>query len=215
MRHKKVLFSIYERLYNFFGPRNWWPADTPFEVIIGAILTQNAAWANAEKAIKNLKKEKLLSPVKLNSISSRRLKKLIKPSGFYNVKARRLKNFLYYFFKKYKNNMARIKRKKLYDLRKELLALKGIGKETADSIMLYAFNKPIFVIDTYTKRIFSRHNLIDEGADYDALQKVFMDNLPRRYRLFNEYHALIVELGKRFCKSKKPLCSICPLRNMQ
>ena len=130
------------------------------------------------------------------------------------MKARRLKHFLSYLFGTYQNNINKLKKKNLYRLRKELLALNGVGKETADSIMLYALEKPIFVIDAYTRRIFSRHRLTDKNADYDSLQKLFMDNLPKGYKLFNEYHALIVELGKTFCKSKKPLCNTCPLKGI-
>ncbi len=210
---KKKLTLIYKKLYNCFGPRHWWPGDSPFEIMIGAILTQNAAWGNVEKAIKNLKRERLISPKKLQKISLRKLKSLIKPSGFYNIKAKRLKNFLI-FLDKYKNNIKKLKNKNLYKLRDELLALNGIGKETADSILLYALNKPIFVIDAYTKRIFSRHKLVNENCDYTELQEFFMNNLPKRYKLFNEYHALIVELGKRYCKSKKPVCNLCPLKNV-
>ncbi len=211
---RKKLILIYEKLYKAFGPRNWWPGDSPFEVMIGAILTQNTAWGNVEKAIKNLKNERMLSPVKLRDIKFGRLKSLIKPVGFYNVKARRLKHFLNYLSGVYQNNIGKLKRRNLYILRKELLRVNGVGKETADSIMLYALNKPIFVIDAYTRRIFSRHRLTDENADYDSLQKIFMDNLPKKYKLFNEYHALIVELGKTFCKSKKPLCDTCPLKGI-
>ena len=211
---RKKLILIYEKLYKAFGPRNWWPGDSPFEVMIGAILTQNTAWVNVEKAIKNLKNERMLSPIKLRDIKFGRLKSLIKPAGFYNVKARRLKHFLNYLSGVYQNNIPKLKRRNLYTLRKELLRVNGVGKETADSIMLYALNKPIFVIDAYTRRIFSRHRLTDENVDYDSLQKIFMDNLPKKYKLFNEYHALIVELGKTFCKSKKPLCEVCPLKGI-
>lgn len=211
---RKKLILIYERLYKVFGPRNWWPGDSPFEVMIGAILTQNTAWRNVEKAMKNLKNEKMLSPAKLRDMKFGRLKFLIKPVGFYNVKAKRLKHFLNYLSGIYQNDVSRMKKRNLYILRRELLALNGVGKETADSIMLYALNKPIFVIDAYTRRIFSRHGLADKDAEYDNLQKIFMDNLPRKYKLFNEYHALIVELGKTFCKSKKPLCETCPLKGM-
>lgn len=210
---KRKLTKIYKKLYKAFGPRNWWPADSPFEVMVGAILTQNTAWRNVEKAIENLKNEKILS-YRLKDVNFRKLKSLIKPVGFYNIKAKRLKNFLVFLSSSYHNNISKLKRKTLYQLRKELLNLNGIGKETADSILLYALNKPIFVVDAYTKRILLRHNLINSSLGYDELQKFFMDNLPKNYKLFNEYHALIVEVGKRFCKSKRPLCGTCPLNGI-
>jgi len=210
---KNLLMSIYHMLYETFGKRHWWPGNSAFEIMVGAILTQNTAWANVEKAIINLKNEKLLSPGKLQALNLKKLKYLIKPAGFYNVKAKRLKSFLSYL-NNYQNNFGRLKKKNLGALRRELLSVDGIGPETADSILLYALNRPIFVVDAYTKRIFSRHKLVDIDIDYDNLQKIFMSNLPHDYKLFNEYHALIVELGKKFCKSKNPKCAECPLKTV-
>jgi endonuclease-3 related protein len=217
LKDKKIsrsLLIIYDLLYAKFGPRHWWPGDTKLEVIIGAILTQNTAWVNVEKAIGNLKKEKALSVNKLCSIAEKRLAGLIKPSGYYNVKANRIKNFLKFLNTYCNRSINKMFSLDLYKLREKLLAVKGIGSETADSILLYAGNKPIFVVDAYTKRVLSRHGFINEEAEYKEIQSLFMDNLPEDVRLFNEFHALIVELGKSICKSKQPLCSKCPIRNM-
>ena len=217
MKDKKIsrsLLIIYDLLYAKFGPRHWWPGDTKLEVIIGAILTQNTAWVNVEKAIENLKKEKALSVSKLCSITEKRLAGLIRPSGYYNVKANRIKNFLKFLNTYCNGSINKMFSLDLYKLREELLAVKGIGSETADSILLYAGNKPIFVVDAYTKRVLSRHGFISEEAEYKEIQSLFMDNLPEDVRLFNEFHALIVELGKSICKSKQPLCNKCPIRNM-
>jgi len=215
LKNKKIsrsLLTIYDLLYRRFGPRHWWPGNTRIEIIIGAILTQNTAWGNVEKAIKNLKKAKVLSVNKLRGISEKRLAGLIRPSGYYNVKANRVKNFLEFLNNRYKGSIDRMFKADLYKLRENLLAVKGIGRETADSIILYAGNKPIFVVDAYTKRLLSRHGFIGKEAKYREMQSLFMNNLPEDARLFNEFHALIVELGKSICKSKQPLCSICPIR---
>ena len=210
----RKLQVVYKKLYKAFGSQNWWPGETPFEIMIGAILTQNAAWTNAEKAIKNLKHGNVLSIQKLLSIKKEKLSRLIRPSGFYNVKAKRLKNFLYYLSSCYNNSIKRMKKKDLKVLRKELLHVDGIGKETADSILLYALEKPVFVIDAYTKRILVRHGIVGDDVGYDQMQRLFMDNLPHNRKLFNEYHALIVETGKNFCKATKPLCRRCPLKGI-
>ena len=218
MKNKKIgrsLLTIYDLLYRRFGPRHWWPGNTRIEIIIGAILTQNTAWSNVEKAIKNLKKARVLSVNKLRSISEKRLAGLIRPSGYYNVKAGRIKNFLEFLNSRYKGSIDRMFKKDLYKLREGLLAIKGIGRETADSIILYAGNKPTFVVDAYTKRMLSRHGFIGKEAEYREMQSLFMNNLPEDVRLFNEFHALIVELGKSICKSKQPLCNICPIRGVR
>jgi len=210
VNNKKILLKIYDKLYKHFGPRHWWPADTPFEVIIGAILTQNTSWKNVEKAILNLKKRNLLTPRALRKIGLRQLGSAVKSAGFYNVKAERIKSFVNFLFIRYNDNIKAMLLRPLPSLREELLSVKGIGPETADSILLYAAGKPVFVIDAYTKRIFSRHKLIKGDIQYDRLQGLFMNNLPRKASLFNEYHALLVEAGKVFCKTK-PLCKGCPL----
>jgi len=206
---------VYNLLHKRFGPQKWWPTTLEgelhptyhgkkinekqrFEIIAGAICTQNTSWKNVEKAIFNLNKAKVLSIEKIKSINKEKLAKLIKPSGYYNQKAERLK-IVADFFNKNKNPS-----------RKELLDVKGIGPETADSILLYAFKKPVFVIDAYTKRIFSRLGFCREKCSYDEMQELFHNSLPKKEKLFSEYHALIVELGKNHC-TKKPKCAGCPL----
>ena len=209
IRHK-VLFRIYRELYGSFGPQQWWPGETRFEIIVGAILTQNTNWKNVEKAIKNLKAKKLLSPGKLHVLKQHQIARIIKPAGFFNVKAKRLKNFLDFLFDRYGGTFDLMEKKDTWVLRSELLGVNGIGPETADSILLYAFNKPVFVVDAYTKRIFSRHRLVSSSEGYQQLQELFHTHLHRDEGMFNEYHALIVTCAKRFCRSK-PDCSSCPL----
>ncbi|MDD4939321.1 MAG: endonuclease III domain-containing protein [Candidatus Omnitrophica bacterium] len=206
------LNDIYRRLYVRFGPQKWWPAESPFEVMVGAILTQNTNWLNVERAINNIKKNKLLSPRRLYELKQRRLASLIKPAGYYNIKAKRLRNFLKFFIKDYQGSALKMSRRGLSLLRQQLLGVNGIGPETADSILLYALNKPVFVVDAYTKRILFRHGFIGEGAGYDQAQNLFMQNLEKRVKLYNEYHALIVRLGKEFCRKNNPRCRTCPLK---
>ncbi len=207
---QEILEEIYQRLYKAFGPQRWWPGETPFEVIIGAILTQNTAWTNVEKAIRNLKKNRLLTPKALKKISQSRLARLIRSTGYYNQKAKKVKSFIKFLFDSYQGNLSRMFAGDFLILRSQLLKVNGIGLETADSILLYAGNKPIFVVDAYTRRILSRHNLIKPDASYSQIQNYFMDNLENKVKLFNEYHALLVRLGKEICKAK-PNCRICPL----
>jgi endonuclease-3 related protein len=206
-----TLIEIYKRLYHYFGPQHWWPAQTAFEVIVGAILTQNTNWSNVEKAIENLKREKLLTAEKLYYLGEKRLAVLIRSAGYYNIKAKRLKAFLDFFIKKYKGDTKKLSRGNTRILREDLLSVKGIGPETADSILLYALNKPIFVVDAYTKRILSRHKIVSPDASYSEVQEIFMQNLKKDEKLFNEYHALLVRLGKELCLKNKPKCDICPL----
>ncbi len=207
-----LIRRIYDVLFNTFGPQGWWPGDTPLEVAIGAILTQNTAWRNVEKAINNLKKEGLLDIKRLLSLSLEDLKELIRPAGFYNQKAQRLKSFLLWLLEK--GGCLTEINESTAEIRRELLKIRGIGKETADSILLYAMDRPVFVVDAYTKRILSRHNIIEEKADYDIVQAMFVENLPRSVALYKEYHALLVKLGKDYCKSKNPLCETCPLKTV-
>lgn len=203
---------IYAKLYSHFGAQHWWPAKTRFEVMVGAILTQNTNWQNVEKAIDNLKKGKLLNPKRLYRLSQRRLSLLIRPAGYYNIKAKRLKHFLDFLFQAYNGSLKKMSSQDLHKLRGQLLLVHGIGPETADSILLYALNKPIFVVDAYTKRMLVRHNLVKEDADYTQMQSLFMKNLKKDVRLFNEYHALLVKLGKDYCRKKGGRCEVCPLK---
>jgi endonuclease-3 related protein len=211
---REILENIYQRLYKTFGPQHWWPGETPFEVIIGAILTQNTAWVNVKKAINNLKKKNLLTPMALRKVSQKRLAKLIRPAGYYNQKAKKVKNFIQFLFDNYRGGPKRMFSEDFLVLRAKLLDVNGIGLETADSILLYAGNKPIFVVDAYTRRILSRHNLIKTDASYTEIQNYFMDNLENEVKLFNEFHALLVRLGKEICKPKSN-CRICPLRGIE
>lgn len=204
------LMNIYDDLLQQIGPRNWWPADSPFEVIIGAILTQNTAWKNVKKAITNLKSCDLLSPTALSNVSVEYLAELIRPSGYYNQKAKKIKNFLNYFINAYSGSIELMAKQEAHKLREELLSVNGIGPETADSILLYALQKPIFVVDAYTLRIFSRHGWFHEDISYQDMQDFFMNRLKKNVALFNEFHALIDYVGHFYCK-KNPSCSLCPL----
>jgi endonuclease-3 related protein len=207
------LKEIYQLLFDRFGPQNWWPGDTQFEIITGAILTQNTNWANVEKAIENLKSAHLLAPEKLYRLEFSKLAVLIRPAGYYNIKGKRLKNFVKWLFENYDGRLKNLEDLGTDRLRTELLAIKGIGYETADSILLYAFNRKIFVIDAYTARIAVRHRLIEPDADYEQLRELFQSNLPQDSQLFNEYHALLVRLGGEFCKPKAK-CPGCPLEKL-
>lgn len=209
----RILLSIHRRLTNFFGQLHWWPGDSELEIMVGAILTQNTNWQNVGKAIKNLKENNLLDVKSLFEIDEKYLGKLIKPCGYYNLKAKRLKNFISFFYQKYDGIAEVMFSKDCWLLREELLSINGIGPETADSILLYAGNKPIFVVDAYTKRIFQRHNLISEKDNYEQIQQYFMKNLPHDCHLYNEFHAQIVILGKNYCKRNNPNCQDCPLFN--
>jgi endonuclease-3 related protein len=207
------LKEIYDLLFKRFGPQDWWPGDTPFEVIVGAILTQNTNWTNVEKAIINIKNADALTPEKLHHLDITKLAALIRPAGYFNIKAKRLKNFLDWFFENYSGKLENFENVRTPELREQLLSVKGIGPETADSILLYALNRPVFVVDAYTARICSRHHLIGEDADYHQIQETFESNLPSDIQLFNEYHALLVHLGKDFCKPT-PKCEECPLNSL-
>ena len=206
------LTRIYHLLFQSFGPQCWWPGDTPFEVVVGAILTQNTAWTNVARAVHNLKNAGCLDPEAFYRLDMSKLAELIRPSGYYQIKARRLKAFMNDLFQNHNGKLERMLEQETHALRQELLNIKGIGPETADSILLYAANKPIFVIDAYTRRIFSRHGFFPEDRSYSDIQSIFMRSLPQDVQLYNEYHALIVRLAKTHCK-KNPICIGCPLEN--
>jgi endonuclease III related protein len=208
---EKQLEEIYARLFAFFGAQSWWPGNGAFEVIVGAILTQNTAWTNVEKAMTNLKRARRLNPTRMHQVAAPRLAQLIRPSGYFNLKAKKLKAFTRYLFTVHKGRLTHLFRMDTAKLRSELLAVYGIGPETADSIILYAARQPIFVIDGYTRRIMARLGIAHVDSSYDELQHLFMDHLPHEESLFNEYHALIVALGKDYCKKSKPKCGECPL----
>ncbi|OQX90021.1 MAG: endonuclease [candidate division Zixibacteria bacterium 4484_93] len=205
------LLKIYKRLLDYFGTQNWWPGETEEEIIIGAILTQNTNWRNVEKAISNLKNNGVLSIREIDKTDISTIAELIKPSGYFNQKAKKLKKLSSFLMEHYDGDMDKLKSVSTERLRSELLSINGIGAETADSILLYALERPVFVVDAYSFRLAIRHNLIWEDATYEELQELFTQNLPRDSSLYNEYHALIVQLGKSFCKRKNPICSSCPL----
>ncbi len=208
-----LLLDVYARLYERYGPQHWWPAETPFEVIAGAILTQSAAWVNVEKALANLKQANALSAKAFRELPPDELAGLVRPSGYYNAKARKLNSFARWLGELYNDDLDLMFAAPLEHLRNELLGIHGIGEETADSILLYAGNKPVFVIDAYTRRIVSRLGLPPEGASYSAYQRLFTGDLPADARLFNEYHALLVRLGKETCRPR-PRCPDCCLGAM-
>jgi endonuclease-3 related protein len=208
---RNLLMKIYYILYKAYGPRNWWPGETSFEIMVGAILTQNTSWRNVEKAIQKLKEKRVLSPEGIFHLKKSRLALWIRSSGYYRIKADRLQAFINFLFEEFDGDLKKMGRERPGKLREKLLGVKGIGPETADSILLYGLKKPIFVVDAYTKRILSRHGVISEKASYDEIQKLFMDRLPLDEKLFNEYHALLVYLGKTMCK-KIPKCNLCPLK---
>lgn len=211
---RDTLKIIYSRLYKHFGPQNWWPGDTRLEIIIGAILTQNTAWTNVEKAIANLKSQRLLSSAQeLLRLEPSHLARLVRPSGYYNIKSARIRNFLVFLAGNYASSLRKMSFQGTKELRDELLKVNGIGPETCDSILLYAFKRPVFVVDSYTKRIFSRHGIFRQNLEYDAIQKTFMSELPADERLYNEYHALIVALGKEYCRTT-PDCKKCPIKRL-
>lgn len=210
-KQRDVLKGFYNALFSSFGSQHWWPGRTKFEVVVGAILTQNTNWKNVEKAIKNLKAERLLNPRSMHDLSVSELAELIRPAGYFNVKAKRLKHFLNHLFDNYGGSLPALFKRRTDVLREELLNINGIGPETADSILLYAANRPVFVIDAYTKRILLRHSITKKDAGYHEMQRLFMENLAHDAPIFNEYHALIVKTGKDFCKTKEPFCSKCPL----
>jgi endonuclease-3 related protein len=210
---RRRLVEVYERLAAHFGPTHWWPGDSAFEIAVGAVLTQNTAWTNVEKAIENLKRARALSPKAILACDEEKLHELLRPSGYFRVKTKRLRSFCAYLVDRYGGSMARMARRPLAALRQELLGVDGIGPETADDILLYACEKPVFVVDAYTRRIFSRHGLVAPDTGYEALRAFFERNLDADLHVFKEYHGLIVYTGKDFCR-RSPQCEACPLGPM-
>jgi endonuclease-3 related protein len=206
----RALLDIYHKLYARYGPQHWWPAEEPFEVAVGAILTQSAAWSNVEKAITNLKNAGALTPKTLRRLPEEEIARLIYPSGYYHAKASKLKAFANWFGERYGDNLNHLFQHSINDMREQLLSVYGIGEETADSIILYAAGRPVFVIDAYTRRFIKRLGLKPSTENYTAYQALFMANLPADSQLFNEYHALLVRLSKDVCR-KSPACERCCL----
>jgi len=206
-----ALMDFYDRLYSAFGAQGWWPARTRFEMIVGAILTQNTAWSNVEKAIASLRSARMITPKSMHAAAVEDLAGHIRSAGYFNVKAARLKNFTTHLFERHGGSLSRLLASSSGDLREELLGINGIGPETADSILLYAAGRAEFVVDAYTRRMMARHGLIEASAGYDETKALFTRNLAPDAALFNEYHALIVRAGKEFCRTREPLCKSCPL----
>ena len=198
-------------LFSVYGPQDWWPGRSRFEVIVGAILTQNTSWTNVERAISNLRREKLLTLPAIRNVRTARLAQLIRSSGYFRQKARKLKAFANFVYANYSGSLSRMFRAPTQKLRHELLAVHGIGPETADSILLYAGRHPVFVIDAYTRRLFERHALASPGDSYEHLRSLFERSLSSDHQLFNEFHALIVHIGKNFCRKSAARCESCPL----
>lgn len=213
MSQADTILGMYEAMHAALGDSDWWPGETPFEISIGAILTQNTNWTNVEKAIDNLKNADLLSPEAMHDQDIHELAELIRPAGYYNIKARRIFNFLEFLKNEVSYDLLALKEYSLEDVRPKILGVNGIGPETADAILLYALDFPTFVVDAYTARLAHRHGLAFEGIDYHELQSLFMDVLPQDVAMYNEYHALIVRIGKDWCKKKQGLCDTCPLQH--
>jgi len=205
------LDEYYNSLFTALGPQHWWPGDSQFEIIAGAILTQNTSWKNVEQAIVNLRSAGLLSPAAIEKVTPRRLEKLIRPSGYFRQKARKLKAFCHFLRAEYRGSLKRMNETPTIVLREKLLGVFGIGPETADSILLYAGDHPVFVVDAYAKRILARHGWIGEKAKYEDIRWMVERQFPGDSRRFNEFHALIVNAGKNFCRTQQPLCDRCPL----
>jgi len=205
------LRDLHDALLAHYGPQKWWPADDPFEVMVGAILAQNTAWKNVEKAVGNLKTFNLLDVRKLHELDQDTLALAIKPAGTFNVKAARLKAYIDWYVRRFDADLERMKQVPPARLREELLEIKGIGPETADAILLYAVEVPVFVVDTYAHRVLTRHDLALEEATYEDLQEAFEREVPRQAALYNELHALIVAVGKEYCRPRAR-CEKCPLR---
>jgi endonuclease-3 related protein len=209
--YRQTLWRYYRRLYRHFGPQHWWPARSRAEVVLGALLTQNTAWTNVQKAINNLRRNRALSLRKLRLLPVERLANLLRPTGYFRQKSRYVRSFLRHLEKHHHGSLPRFLRLPTRKLRAELLDVPGIGPETADSILLYAAQRPVFVVDAYTRRVLSRHGLASDHLPYHHLQAFFHRHLPSDVGLYNEYHALLVAVGKTYCHRRQPDCSACPL----
>lgn len=205
------LTQFYEALFAACGPQHWWPGRTPFEIIVGAILTQSTAWANVEKALANLRRERLLTPAAMEAIHAAKLAQLVRPSGYFRQKAKKLQAFVKFLRAEYGGSLHRMFAAPTAKLREQLLAVYGIGPETADSILLYAGKHPVFVVDAYTQRVLLRHGMVTGNARYEEMRALFESSLPRDVPMYNEYHALLVHVGKNWCRPRDPLCASCPL----
>jgi endonuclease-3 related protein len=212
--HSGELMRYYETMSGALGPMRWWPAQTPFEVIVGAILTQSTAWGNVELAIANLREARLLTPTALLRVRTSRLAELVRPSGYFRQKAKKLKAFVRFLDAQYGGSLKRMFLTPTTELRQKLLAVHGIGPETADSILLYAGNHAVFVVDAYTHRIFGRHGITDGKPEYERVRAMIEASIPREHELFNEFHALIVNTGKNWCRKSAPRCEHCPLASL-
>lgn len=206
--------QVYDRLLEQLGPQHWWPGELPFEVMVGAVLVQNTAWKNVERAIGNLRDADLLEPRRLAAIGEAELQELIRPAGYFRVKAKRLRNLLSLIVERHGGATSAMQAVGIGELREQLLAVNGIGPETADSILLYALDKPVMVVDRYTHRVFARHGWIGYDADYHQLQEEIMARLPQEVPLLNEFHALLVNVGKHHCRKRNPQCEACPLGDL-
>jgi endonuclease III related protein len=207
----QLLRAYFETLLSAYGPQYWWPGRTRFEIIVGAILTQNTSWTNVERALRNLRAAQLLSADAIRRVRSDKLARLLRPSGYFRQKAKTLKSFVEFLYASHGGSLTRLFRTPTSLLREQLLALRGIGPETADSMLLYAGKHPVFVVDAYSRRILERHALAHRNASYDEIQNLFDISLPHDDQLFNEFHALIVHVGKNYCRPGKPRCSECSL----
>jgi len=208
------LLRYYEAMAEALGPMHWWPAQTPFEVIVGAILTQSTAWGNVERAIANLRLARVLTPSAMLRISNPRLAALVRPTGYFRQKAKKLKAFVRFLDDGYGGSLKRMFLTPTLELREKLLSVHGIGPETADSILLYAGNHPVFVVDAYTHRIFERHGITSGKPDYEKVRALIETSIPGNPEMFNEFHALIVNTGKNWCRKTAPRCEECPLRSL-
>src|ERR1700730_4804547 len=210
----QTLMRYFAAMSQALGPMHWWPAKTPFEVIVGAILTQNTSWTNVERAIANLRSAQMLTPPAIAAARLSRLAILVRPSGYFRQKAKKLKTFVRFLQREYGGSLERMFDTPTVELRVKLLSVHGIGPETADSILLYAGSHPVFVVDAYTHRIFGRHGITDGKPQYESVRAFFEGALPRDSQLFNEFHALVVNTGKNWCRKNDPRCEECPLGSL-